>query len=60
VQLGGPATYGGIAAFKPLLGDPGAAIDPATVRRAVGLMRTAAVFAVLLAWALRLWIEYAV
>ncbi len=59
VQLGGPATYGGIAAFKPLLGDPGATIGPATVRRAVGLMRTAALFAVLLAWGVRLWLTYA-
>ena len=30
VQLGGPATYGGLASVKPLLGDPGAADRPAT------------------------------
>jgi adenosylcobinamide-phosphate synthase len=56
VCLGGPATYGGVPGFKPRLGDPGAAIGPGTVRRAVGLMRTAAVLAVLLAWGLRLWV----
>jgi adenosylcobinamide-phosphate synthase len=59
VQLGGPATYGGVLSVKPLLGDPGAAIETATVRRAVGLMRTAALLAVLLAWGLQLWVESA-
>jgi adenosylcobinamide-phosphate synthase len=56
VRLGGPATYGGVPGFKPVLGDPGAAIGPATVRRAVRLMWTAAALAVLLAWGLRLWV----
>jgi adenosylcobinamide-phosphate synthase len=56
VQLGGPATYGGVPSFKPLLGDRGASIDSPTVRRAVGLMRTAALLAVLLAWGLRVWV----
>jgi adenosylcobinamide-phosphate synthase len=59
VRLGGPATYGGIPGFKPTLGDPGAAIGPATVRRAVRLMRTVAAMAVLLAWGLRLWVARA-
>jgi hypothetical protein len=59
VQLGGPATYGGGAASRPLLGDPGGPIGPATVRRAVGLMRVATLFAVVLAWGLRLWVENA-
>jgi adenosylcobinamide-phosphate synthase len=59
VRLGGPASYGGIPGFKPLLGDPGAAIGPATVRRAVRLMSTAAGLAVLLAWGLRLWVARA-
>jgi adenosylcobinamide-phosphate synthase len=56
IRLGGPATYGGVPGFKPLLGDPGAAIGPATVRRAVRLMQTAAALAVVLAWGLRLWV----
>jgi adenosylcobinamide-phosphate synthase len=56
VQLGGPAAYGGIASLKPRLGDPGAAIEPATVRRAVGLMQTAALLAVMLAWGVQLWL----
>jgi adenosylcobinamide-phosphate synthase len=57
VQLGGPATYGGVAGFKPLLGEAGAstaAISVLTVRRAVRLMQTAAALAVVLAWGLRL------
>jgi len=56
VELGGPATYGGVPGFKPTLGDPGAAIGPATVRRAVRLMRTAAALAVSLAWGVCLWV----
>ncbi|MGE5755681.1 MAG: adenosylcobinamide-phosphate synthase CbiB [Planctomycetaceae bacterium] len=55
IRLGGPATYGGLPSIKPSLGDPGDPIDPATVRRAVGLMRTAAAPAILLAWAARAW-----
>jgi adenosylcobinamide-phosphate synthase len=54
VQLGGPASYGGVPSFKPLLGDRGTAIGPATVRRAVRLMQTVAALAVLLAWGARL------
>jgi adenosylcobinamide-phosphate synthase len=57
VQLGGPASYGGVPSFKPLLGDYGTAIRPATVRRSVRLMQTVAVLAVLLAWGVRLWVE---
>jgi adenosylcobinamide-phosphate synthase len=53
IRVGGPATYGGMPSVKPFLGDPGDPIDPATVRRAVGLMRTAAAAAILLAWAAR-------
>jgi adenosylcobinamide-phosphate synthase len=54
VQLGGPASYGGIPSFKPLLGNRGTALGPTTVRRSVRLMQTAAGFAVLLAWGARL------
>jgi adenosylcobinamide-phosphate synthase len=54
VQLGGTATYGGVARFKPLLGDQGSAIGPATVRRAVRLMQTAAALAVLFTWGVQL------
>jgi adenosylcobinamide-phosphate synthase len=54
VQLGGPASYGGVPSFKPLLGDRGAALGPTTVRRSVRLMRTVAAFAVLLAWGVQL------
>jgi adenosylcobinamide-phosphate synthase len=50
VQLGGMATYGGVPRPKPTLGDPGAAIGPATVRRAVRLLWAAAVLATALAW----------
>jgi adenosylcobinamide-phosphate synthase len=50
VQLGGPASYGGVPSVKPLLGDGGTAIGPATVRRSVRLMGTVALFGVLLAW----------
>lgn len=53
VQLGGPATYGGKASLKPLLGDPGDPIGPATVRRAIRLMYVAALLAVVLAWVAR-------
>jgi adenosylcobinamide-phosphate synthase len=56
VQLGGPATYRGVASFKPMLGDRAAAIDSATVRRAVRLMRIAAVLAIVLAWGAQLWL----
>lgn len=56
IRLGGPATYGGFPSVKPFLGDPVDPIDPATVRRAVGLMRTAAASAILLAWAARAWL----
>jgi adenosylcobinamide-phosphate synthase len=57
VQLGGAASYGGVRSFKPLLGDRGNSIGPATVRRAVRLMRTVALIAVLLAWGARLGVE---
>jgi adenosylcobinamide-phosphate synthase len=53
VQLGGPATYGGVPGFKPHLGDPLRPIDRDTVRQAIRLMRTAAVLGVLLAWGVR-------
>jgi adenosylcobinamide-phosphate synthase len=53
VQLGGAASYGGVPSAKPLLGDPGVAIDPAMVRRAVNIMRVAVALAVPLAWGLR-------
>jgi adenosylcobinamide-phosphate synthase len=56
VRLGGPATYGGVPSVKPFLGDPGDPIDPAAVRRAVGVLRTAAVLAIVLAWAARAWL----
>jgi adenosylcobinamide-phosphate synthase len=56
VRLGGPATYGGVPSVKPFLGDPGDPIDPATVRRAVGVLRTVAVLAIVLAWAARAWL----
>jgi hypothetical protein len=57
IRLGGPATYRGVPGFKPLLGDPGVSIGPATVRRSVRLMRTASAMAVLLAWGFRLGAE---
>lgn len=53
VRLGGPASYGGVPGFKPYLGDPGDAIGPRTVRRAVRLMRGTAGLAVVLAWTVR-------
>jgi adenosylcobinamide-phosphate synthase len=56
VRLGGPATYGGVPALKPFLGDSGDSIGPNTVRRAASLMRTAAMLAVGLAWAARAWL----
>ena len=45
-SLGGLSTYGGVPGVKPRLGDPGEAIGPRTVRRAVRVMRGAAVLAV--------------
>jgi adenosylcobinamide-phosphate synthase len=51
VQLGGRATYGGLPAAKPLLGDGGAAITAGTVRRAIRVMWGVAAVAVGLAWA---------
>lgn len=56
VRLGGPATYRGVAAEKPRLGDPGAPIGPETVRRAVRVMTTASALAAALAWAGRTWL----
>jgi adenosylcobinamide-phosphate synthase len=56
VQLGGPATYGGVPSFKPLLGERGEPIGPATVRRSVRVMHAAAGLAVLLAWGVRAWL----
>lgn len=53
IRLGGPATYGGIPGFKPLLGEPEEPIGRATVRRSVRVMRVAAALAVLLAWGVR-------
>ncbi len=53
VQLGGPATYGGVASMKPLLGDPDRPIGPRTVRCAVRVMRVAAALAMLMAWCAR-------
>jgi adenosylcobinamide-phosphate synthase len=58
VQLGGPAAYGGVPSSKPLLGDPGVAAAPTTVRRAVRLMQTVAVIATVLAWGGRLGIAH--
>jgi adenosylcobinamide-phosphate synthase len=54
IQLGGPATYAGIAGQKPLLGDPILPIDRSTVRRAVRIMRVAALHAAALSWAARI------
>jgi adenosylcobinamide-phosphate synthase len=51
VQLGGPASYGGLPTMKPLLGDPVEPIDRATVRRAVRIMLVAALHAVALSLA---------
>ncbi|MBX6314718.1 MAG: cobalamin biosynthesis protein CobD, partial [Isosphaeraceae bacterium] len=53
VVLGGRATYGGVPSLKPRLGDLDAPIGPATVRRALALMRLAALLAALLAWVAR-------
>jgi adenosylcobinamide-phosphate synthase len=53
IRLGGPATYGGVPGFKPLLGEPDHPIGRATVRRSVRLMRVAAALAVGLAWGVR-------
>jgi len=49
IQLGGPASYRGVRCVKPTLGGPGEPIGPATVRRAVALMRAAGWLAVALA-----------
>jgi adenosylcobinamide-phosphate synthase len=56
VQLGGPATYGGVASLKPVLGDPGALIEPPHVRRAIRLLHVATVAALVLAWVTRSWV----
>jgi adenosylcobinamide-phosphate synthase len=56
VQLGGEATYRGVPYEKPRLGDPGAPIDPATVRRAARVMTAAALLAAGLAWLARAWL----
>ncbi len=53
VQLGGKATYGGVASVKPSLGDPGRAIDARTVRGAVRVMVVACLIASVLAWTTR-------
>ena len=53
IQLGGPATYGGVPGFKPLLGEPVDPINRATVRRSVRVMRVAATLAVAFAWGVR-------
>lgn len=53
VQLGGPATYGGVPGFKPLLGEPSFPINRTTVRRSVRVMRIASVLAVGFAWGVR-------
>ena len=49
VQLGGPATYGGVPGEKPRLGDPLQPIGPQTVRRAARVLWVASAFATLLA-----------
>ncbi|WP_406696483.1 adenosylcobinamide-phosphate synthase CbiB [Singulisphaera sp. Ch08] len=53
IQLGGPATYGGVPGFKPLLGEPDEPINRRTVRRSVRVMRVAAILAVTFAWGVR-------
>jgi len=53
VRLGGVATYGGIPSTKPFLGDPGEAIGPDTVRRAVRIMHVVAILGAVLAWGTR-------
>jgi adenosylcobinamide-phosphate synthase len=53
VRLGGPSSYGGVPSLKPLLGDPGAPIEPGTVRRAVRLLWMVSGLAVALGWAFR-------
>lgn len=53
VQLGGPASYGGVTHVKPPLGEPTAAIDAGTVARAIRLMHVTTFLAVALAWAVR-------
>ena len=56
VQLGGPATYGGLPGSKPFLGDPGDPIDAATVRRSTRLLMMTAALAAGLAWGVRGWL----
>ncbi len=53
VQLGGRATHGGLPTLRPLRGDPIEPIDRTTVRRAVRVMRVAALHAAALAWAVQ-------
>ena len=53
IELGGPSTYGRLIRFKPTLGDPGAPIGPAIVRRAVGVLWVASGLAAFLAWIAR-------
>ncbi len=57
VQLGGRSTLGGVAAVRPLLGDPVGMIDRSTVRRAVRLMQVAAIHAAALAWTVRVLLD---
>jgi adenosylcobinamide-phosphate synthase len=56
VRLGGPSSYGGVPSCKPLLGDPGDPIGPATVRRAVRVVWITSAFAALFAWTGRAWV----
>ena len=56
VQLGGASSYGGVPSAKPKLGDPGAPLNPAAVRRAVRVMWVASLWALVLSWAARVWI----
>ncbi len=49
VELGGPATYGGVPSDKPRLGDPGRSLTAGTVRQAIRLMHLAACLALFLA-----------
>jgi adenosylcobinamide-phosphate synthase len=60
VQLGGINFYHGVMNAKPLIGEPDLPIEPGTVRRAVRMMRVAALFAAALAWAVRaVWLRSA-
>ncbi len=56
VQLGGIAFYRGVVSEKPRLGDQNEAIGPATVRRAVKVMKTSALLAAILAGSVRAWL----